>query len=180
MSKPLMFGLAGEMLSGKSAAAKFLVEHFAVKELRMSKILDVLDLPLSRENQQTLARILREQFGDAILAKAVSEYAAEEKQHLFLIDGVRKIGELEELRKRTNFKLIYVKSPLEQRYERLKSRIEKIGEELKSLEAFQESHQAESEVDIHKLESRADFVIENTGDDSEMHAQLTRIFTGSL
>jgi len=179
-----MFGLAGEMLSGKSSAAKFLVQHFPVKELRMSmilnKILDLLVLPASRQNQQTLARILREQFGDYILAHAVGEYAKEQKDHVFLIDGIRKLDELKELQQRANFKLIYVKAPMQLRYQRLKQRQEKVGEELKTFEEFENAHGAESEIDIQKLLEYADFVIENSGDDQKFQADLTRVFTLSI
>jgi len=179
-----MFGLAGEMLSGKSLAAKFLVEHFAVKELRLSmilnNILDVLGLPQSRENQQKLARLLREQFGEQILAFTAAEYAEHAKEHTFLIDGIRKLEELNELKKRTDLRLIYVEAPLELRYQRLKQRTEKVGEHLKQIEEFITDHKAESEIDIPKLKQYANFVVQNTGDDAELHAQLTRIFTASI
>lgn len=186
MSKPLVFGLTGEMLSGKSMAAKFLVDHFAVKELRMSavlnNILDVLDLPHSRENQQNLARMLREQFGEQILAYTTAEQAehSKEKERAFLIDGIRKIKELEELRKRCKLVLIYIKAPIELRYARMKERNEKVGEHLKSFEEFKVDHKAESEIDIPKLEQFADYVLENIDNGENIKAQLTKIITATI
>lgn len=182
--KKLMFGIAGEMLAGKSTAAQFLKEHFRIKQVTMSTVLNdvlaILDLPFSRENQQNLAKMLREQFGDEVLARLVGEIAAQENEALVMIDGIRKPAELEELKKRHNFKLIFIKAPLELRYQRAQFRGEKSGEQKQTLAEFKASHSAESEVDINRLEAQADLTIANSGTEQELFDQLTKLVTETL
>jgi uridine kinase len=178
----VVIGLAGEMLSGKTSAANFIVSHFNAKQMRMSMILDeilnILDLEKSRENQQALVFMLRQLYGEEVLAAALVPAAKVSKHNILLIDGLRKIRELEILRQSIkNFILIYVKSSMDTRFERLKNRTEKQGENIKSLEEFRKSQQADSEVDISKLENYADFIINNDGTEVDLEDQLTSAFT---
>lgn len=184
MHKPLVLGLAGEFLSGKSSAAAFYVDKFSAKRLRFSGILDdilgILDLPLTRDNEQKLGVALRESFGEGVLAYALAKSARFGKKEIFVVDGLRKIEELQVLKQLPEFKLIYIQSTLENRFNRLQQRDEKEGEKYLSKEEFVKSHEHEADKDICKLGQFADFVVENDGSKSNFQDQLTKILTESL
>lgn len=178
----IVIGLTGEMLSGKTTVVNFLVEHFNAKQLRMSmvlnQILEILDLELSRENQQALANMLRKLFGEEVLAQSLVSAVQTSKHDVLLIDGLRKVKEYEVFQNNIkNFILIYVKSSAQNRFARLKGREEKAGEQYKTLEEFQKSHDAEPEVDIPKLENYANFIINNDGTEQQLQDQVTAAFT---
>ncbi len=180
----LVLGLAGEMLSGKTTAANFFETTFKARNIRFSiflnRILDILDLPQSRENQQSLITALRANYGAAVLAVPVVEAISKSKDSFILIDGFRKKEEIEKLREIPNFKLLYIKASLEQRYARLKERTEKVGENLLTIEEFEERERAESDKDIKALEQFADCIIENSGSVEDLKLKLSAYFTTGL
>lgn len=184
MHKPLVLGLAGEFLSGKSSAAAFYVDKFSAKRLRFSGILDdilgVLDLPVTRDNEQKLGVALRESFGEGVLAYALAKSVHSAKKEIFIVDGLRKSEELQVLKQLPQFKLVYIESTLENRFKRLRQRDEKEGEKFLTIEKFAKSHEHEADKDISKLRQFADFVIENDGSNSEFENQLTKVLTESL
>ncbi len=184
MHRTVVLGLAGEFLSGKSTAAKFYAEKFGAKKLRFSSVLDdilgVLDLPITRENEQKLGVALKEAFGEGLLAHTLSKSAEETKRELFIIDGLRKYEELQVLKQMPKFKLIYIKSNLQNRFARLRGRSEKSGEKFLTLEQFAKSHEHEADRYIPKLEQYADFIIENDGTAEEFQTKLTSALNSSL
>ena len=178
----LIIGISGEILSGKSTAAKFFVERFHFKQLQMSailnEILNVLSLDQTRENQVNLINMLRVEFGPAVLANALLAVIEKSSHEVYLLDGIRKLEELQTFKENLHsFKLIFIKAPMEKRFERLKLRDEKIGERYDSWEDFEKSHHYETEVDIPLLENYADYVVENSATEQELNDKLTSIFT---
>jgi dephospho-CoA kinase len=182
--KPVVIGLVGEMFSGKTFAAEFLVSHFNARRLKFSttldRILDILDLPKSRENQQKLGFILRQNFGGAVLTNAFLPTIKKSKEKVLVIDGFRKAEEIEALKRFKNFKAIYIKADIQKRFQRLKLRDEKVGEKFKDFEQFKIAHKDDAETDIYKLEQYADFVVENNGSIEEFESTLTRIYTEAI
>lgn len=183
-NKTLVIGIAGELLSGKSTAAKFFEEKFKAKTFRFSniinEILDILDLEHTRENQQQLGVVLKEIYGEDVLAHAITERMKTLNDPFILIDGFRKKEEVSVLKQLKNFKFLFIKAPLEMRYKRLKERNEKVGESSTTLEEFVEQQKHGADKDIPELEQYADCVIENTGSVQDLEAKLTSFMTESL
>src|SRR3989344_1279715 len=158
--KGTLIGLAGELYSGKGTAARFYEQKFKAKNLRFSKILDVilnmLDLPNTRENEQDLATVLRQLFGEAVLVPALlGSLESGSTERVCVIDGIRKMQELNELRKYKNFKLIFIKSSFENRFKRLRERDEKHGEKFTEIEEFKKSQMHEADKELANLENYA-------------------------
>lgn len=183
-NKTLVIGIAGEILSGKSTATKFFQDRFKAKTFRFSnfinEILDILDLPQTRDNQQLLGVTLKSLYGEDVLSHAIVERMKALNDELILIDGFRKKEEIDNLRQLSNFKLLFIKSPLEQRYARLKERNEKVGEGNATFEEFKVQQHHSADQDLPKLEQYADCVIENTSTVEALEAKLTSFLTESL
>jgi dephospho-CoA kinase len=179
-----IIGIAGTQGSGKGTATAFFVEKFRAKHFRFSGILDqilsVLDLPISRENEQELAVLLRENFGEDVLAHALFESVKKSNADVIVIDGFRKVSEIEKIKKLGNFKMIFLRATPEVAYQRMVNRGEKHEEHLKTFEEFQASGSHVSDKDVNGLEQYSDFVIENNGTLEELQAQLTSAFTKAL
>ena len=77
-------------------------------------------IPISRENLQKFSTLLRENFGENILAKAIANDASKLDANIVVIDGVRRFTDIEHLEKLSNFVLVKVDADPKVRYERLK------------------------------------------------------------
>ena len=73
----IILGLAGEISSGKGTITKYLTDKYGASSCRFSTMLrDILDrlyMEHSRENMQKLSTMLRQNFGEDVLAKVMSE-----------------------------------------------------------------------------------------------------------
>ena len=174
--KKTILGFAGEMSSGKGTAAKYFVEHHAAVTYRFSTILrDMLSrihIPLERERMQRFSILLRKEFGEDVLARVMFEDAKHDTHELIVIDGIRRLEDVKYLRELPEFKLCYITAPMKTRYDRLVLRGENVDDKTKTLEQFEDDHEAEPEQEIVKLEAFAAEVIDNAGSMQELEAQL--------
>lgn len=179
MTKKLILGFAGEIASGKGAAAKYLGERHGAKTFRFSTILrDVtrrLHLPEDRDHIQRMSTTLRKEFGEDLLAKVMFEDAKSAEDPLVVIDGVRRLEDVKYLRAIPEFKLCYITAPMRTRYERLVKRGENADDLTKTYEQFEEDHKREAELQIKQLEPFAAEVVDNSGTMPELYTQLDAI-----
>ena len=98
----IILGLVGPIASGKDTVKKYLEKKYGATGCRFSSILrDILeriDLPNSRENMQELSTILRQKFGEDILAKAIASDAIKLKSNIVIVDGVRRMADIKFLK----------------------------------------------------------------------------------
>ena len=175
----MVFGLSGEPGSGKDTVKEYLIERYNAESLGFSlvlkDILNRLSIPLERANYASLAEALRTSFGEAILASGLALDVARTAKPMVAIDGIRKLAELEELRKIGNFRCIFVEADMRVRYERVKMRGMKADDAGKTFEAFVREHEHAADKDVRNLRSEADFVIENNGTLEELYKNLDEI-----
>ena len=164
-NKKIVIGIAGEIASGKETVAEYLVEKHRAKKFRMSdilkNILERVNLGNNRKNLGKLSLALRESFGQDVLIHALIEDIKGSDADIVIIDGIRRMAELEHLSNLDNFKFIYLKADLKKRYERLIRRGEKQDDNIKTFEEFKKDHQIETETTILELEDKAGTVITN-------------------
>lgn len=177
-------GISGQILSGKSSASGFLVAKFKADHLRFSKLIDeileVLDLPLSRINEQDMGALLKQLFGEEVLSHALVERAKKSDSPIVLFDGLRKKEEVDFLKTLPGFKFIFIKASPEIRYKRMQNRNEKLNESQQTYEQFMESQNHEADKELADLEKYADFVIVNETTPEHLQEQLTKIITLDL
>jgi len=175
----IILASVGEIASGKGVFVNYIKEKFNANFYRFSTSLrDVLDRigeEQSRENMQNLSTILREGFGQDLLAKIIVKDVQEDPQEVILVDGVRRVADIKYLKELEGFYLINVKADEKIRYERIKSREENPGDEEKTWEEFQKDAQAEPEVSIREVAKQANFTIKNNGSLEEYYQQIEKI-----
>lgn len=179
--KKIIIGLAGKIASGKETVSKYFVEKYNAKKMRFSdplrQILDIIDLPNSRENVQTLSTLLREKFGEDILSMAIVKLVNRTENNLTIIDGVRRFSDIANFKKIKKFFLIYIDVKQDKRYERSIKRNENYcGDSKMSREEFNKKDEAEAEIQIESLKRKADFLIDNNETLKDTYTQIENIF----
>lgn len=120
----MIIGITGAFGSGKSEAANFfssrgfekvLLSSFLEKDLERRGVKHI-----TRKMLQDLGNEWRKNLGAGVLAKKALEYISKKNYRKVVIDGIRNIGEIAELRKKDNFVLIAILANRKMRFERLK------------------------------------------------------------
>jgi dephospho-CoA kinase len=177
-NKKLMIGICGELLSGKSTAASFIIKKYGAKYLKFSGLiaqaLEVLNLPQTRENLQDLGSGLKECLGPMVWVDALIAEGKESSENVLLFEGIRKEDEALELQK-YQAKIIFIKAAPEVRYKRSLARFEKPGEEHLTFEQFVEHQKHSADQDIPKVEKIADFIINNNGSQEQFFLEVENI-----
>ncbi|MFA5777258.1 MAG: AAA family ATPase [Parcubacteria group bacterium] len=178
MSK-IIIGLAGEMACGKGTAAKHIKEKYQASSYRFSTMLrDVanrLYVEQTRENVATLSTILRQNFGEDLFAKVMAEDVKKDENKVIVIDGIRRLADIEYLKKIPEFKFVYIEADIHNCYDRIIKRGENTDDNNKTFEKFMEEHNLETELQIKDLKNYADFVIDNDADFNHLHEQVDKI-----
>ncbi|MFA6525042.1 MAG: AAA family ATPase [Patescibacteria group bacterium] len=178
MNKKVL-GFTGLIASGKGTACKYLSEKYGAESFRFSTILrDVADrvyLPQTRENLQNISQVLRENFSQDILSKAIAEDVKKADCEIIVIDGVRRWTDIEHLKAIPGFKLVSLQVDAKTRYERLINRNENPGDSEKNWEEFQKDSDAEAEVHIQDMIEKADVIIDNNGTIEDFYKQLDKL-----
>lgn len=175
----IIFGLAGEMASGKGTVAKYLGKKYKGNSHRFSTMLRDLAkrmyLEESRDTLQKISEIFRQKFGEDILAKVIYRDVENDQHKIVVVDGVRRAPDIKYLQTFPNFKLIYIETSLEKRFVRTKRRYENSDDEVKTFAEFKKDQRKEAELQIKGLKAKADFLIKNDGTFKELYAQIEKI-----
>lgn len=170
-----IIGIAGPIASGKGTIAKYFEEKGA-KVVRFSEPLfgaiEALGLPLDREHLSRLSNIVRNEFGQDILAKALAARVAISDEEIIVVDGIRRPGDIDAFASMPGFVFIYVDAPMELRHARMQKRGEKADDATKTYEEFVRDHEYEAEKLVSSLAERASARIDNSGDLNALHAKL--------
>lgn len=175
----IILGIAGEIASGKGTTAQYLVKKHNASTHRFSTALrDVakrMYLEESRENLQKISTMMRENFNGDILSMVIYKDVESDNSQVIAIDGVRRMADIEFLKRIPEFKLVYLDASMENRYERIIKRGENVDDNSKTFEEFKIDHEREAELQIKDLKDRADFVIDNNGNLEELYMQIDKI-----
>lgn len=175
----IIIGVAGEIASGKDTVGQYIAEKYGASSLRFSQlfrdILDRMGLEQNRENMAKLSLYLRKGFGEDILSKAILDEAEKSPNELVVVDGVRRLPDIIHMETDEHFYFIFVEASQEKRYERIIKRRQNTDDETKTPAQFEKDAKLETELQIHDLKERADFVINNDGTLEELHAQIDAI-----
>lgn len=175
----LILGFVGQAGSGKGTAANILKEKYGAAVFTFSDILsDILKrlfLETSRENLINLSQVLRQGFGQDILANAMERQVASTEADIVVVDGIRRPEDIADLRQNPAFHLVEMMAEPELRFERLKKRNQKPGETEMTWEDFLALGQKETEVTISKVSETAELKIDNDGEIPELEHQITEL-----
>jgi len=174
-----IIGLTGRTGSGKDAFCDYIRQHIPNAEfLRFSQPLsEALSLfvdKIKKEDQQWLGGVLRERFGQDILAKAIEKKINQTNSGLIVLNGIRYESEYD-LLKRVGGKLFYIVADQKIRWERVNQRGEKADDQ-SGFAKFLEMETAVTETAIDRLGKQADFFIDNNGNYTDLYGQINKIF----
>jgi len=174
-----IFGVTGEIGSGKDTIANFMIKEFAAKMFKFSDVLkDIcarLNLEINTRNLQGVSTALRSFVGENVLVNAILNDCLKSEAEIIVVAGIRRLVDFENLNKIEGFKLIYVDATIENRYARTLNRDEKVDDSSRSFEDFKKDNKQECEVEIAQLKSLADYVIDNNGSYEEFIENIKKI-----
>jgi len=178
MSK-IILGFVGPLASGKAVCQKYISTKYESDSFRFSTalrdILSRLYLPISRENLQNLSLDLRNRFGGNILEEVIAQDVQNSDKAVVIIDGIRRLDDIVNLKNLPNFHLISIDAKPETRYKRMKLRNENAGDAEKSYEEFLEDNNREAELQIPEVMASAKFHLDNNGDLDALYLQIDKI-----
>jgi len=182
-NKKIVIGIAGNIGSGKGTVTEYLKEKYQAEQVRYSKILaDILKrlyLKYERKNLAGLAESLRNAFGRDILSRVLEQDIQEQNAEVIVFDGIRKKEELDYFKNKiNNFLFVFVDVPIEITYERLIKRGEKVDDNTKTFEEFQEDQKQPADKDVPGLKHYADFVIDNSRELKDTFEQVNEMMEG--
>ncbi|MBT4849698.1 AAA family ATPase [Candidatus Parcubacteria bacterium] len=178
-NKKLVLGFTGLISCGKDTASDYFAEKHNTKQVKfsasMKDIMDRVYIEPVRKNYQIISRVLREAFGQDLFSKVVAKDVKNADVDLVIVDGIRRIPDIDYLKEIEGFKLIAVEVDAKTRYERLNKRNEKPGDTTKTWEEFQKDDMAETEITIPEIMAQADVTIDNNGTLEEFYKKLDEL-----
>lgn len=170
MPYPKLIAITGKPGCGKETVGKIIAELNAGKKIvtirfsdLLTDILNLLDLPRTRYNLQHTAIFLNDGFGKGTITRGMEKRILNTEADIIILDGARWDSDLEMIKRLPNNTLIYVETDSKIRFERMKARKEKSGEEMMSWEEFEKSEQVKTETYLEEIKKSADFAVENNG-----------------
>lgn len=180
MSK-IIIGLTGLIASGKDVSKTYLTKKYGASSHRFSSMLrDVLHrlyLPVTRENMQNLSFDLRRRFGENTLAKVITEDVKQDQAEITVVDGIRRLADIEGLKSLPNFHLISIDAEAKTRYNRVIMRRENIGDADKTFAEFMAEEGREAESEIPTVMAQAAWRLDNNGHLDDLYRQLDQIIS---
>lgn len=175
----IIFGFTGLMASGKDAAAVYLKNKYGAAVFSFSRMLrDALDrfyLEQTRANLIDLSELLRQRFGENILAKTMAQDIAKSSNPIIAIDGIRRPADIEKLKKLPNFVLVEIYADPQVRYERLTKRGTNADDLSKTYEQFLVDHQRSTELSILEIVKEAKEKIANNDTLEKLYQELDKL-----
>ena len=183
----LIIGLVGEKGSGKETFAKIFQSLMPDKKIAHIRFSDHLkdtltlwDIPITRANLQKIAIVMKDNFSPDAVSHAVYQRINAQDADYILLDGVRWESDVELTQEFKNNLLVYITADLKVRFERLKTRNEKVGEETTPYEQFTKEEQAENELLIPEIGASSDYKIENDGSLEEYKQKVEEFISKKL
>lgn len=175
-----VIGITGSFCSGKDTIADYLVSkgwpNFSLSD-EIREVLKKENIEPIRNNLIKKGNDLRQEFGNQVLAERTFKKIKENS----IITSIRNLGEIEFLKNKTNFYLIFVDAPIEERYKRAKKRQKETDfvtfEEFKKQELSEKSKEKnKQQLDLCK--NQADFIIVNDSDTDSLYKKTDDIIRG--
>ncbi len=177
--KKIIIGLTGEIGAGKDTFCDHVIKVsqgpvFCLKFSQpLSEVLKIFFDEVTRNDQQWLGVVLRERFGEDILAKALLKKINSIDKGIILLNGIRYWQEYNMV-KDLDGTMIYITADSKLRWQRLQNRGEK-KDDSAPYEKFLELEKAVTESLIQEMGKKADLKIENNGSLEEFHKKTDNL-----
>lgn len=129
-------------------------------------------MDVSRSNMQQLSSILRQTYGQDIISNVAKRAIDASHRRVVVIDGARRISDLEGIASDENFRLLYIDADLRTRYDRVVLRAQNRGDSEKSFQDFCGEENGEAESATKSLKESAHTVIHNDSGEAEFYTAI--------
>lgn len=181
----MIIGLTSFLGAGKTSVCDYLVKKGFIFYSLSDAIRDEVKsrgLEITREILQDVGNELRRKHGNSVLADKILEKIEQEPDKNYIIDSIRNPAEIEALRKRKDFSLVFVDAPIEVRFKRIKAR--KREKDPATLEEFKKAEERELESQdsanqqLLKCREMSDFVIHNDSTLEALYKKVDELLEG--
>lgn len=175
----LVIGITGTAGSGKGTVAQYLVDkygfkHFSVRDFLIEEI-NKRNMVVNRESMIAVANDLRNTYEAEYIVMELYRKAVKENCNC-VIESIRTVGEVEALKKKSNFILWGIDAPIDIRYERIRKRSNQSDmvnfDKFKEQEERETSSKLKTEQNITECMNMADVVIKNIGRIQELEKRI--------
>jgi dephospho-CoA kinase len=178
--KKIILGLVGEIASGKDTVADYLKKKYKSETVSFSQplrdMLSLVGLEQSRINLSNLGRILRKQFGQDILSRAMAVKVDLSKAPIITLPNVRLEEDIIWLKKLPGFYLVHIDTDVKVRFERLKKRKgQYVDDATKTWAQFQKDSRLYTERNIRSLFPKCKLKLNNNGSKQELYRQIDEL-----
>lgn len=181
MPNKIILGFVGDLASGKGTVCKYLQEKYGVDSYRFSTMLrDILDriyVEKNRENLQDLSTFLRGRYGQDIMSKVIVQDVLNDKNDIVAVEGIRRPTDITYLQELPGFNLIYITADPKIRWQRMVLRKENADDAGKTFDQFLKDEQAEADMLIKDLGTKAKYTLVNNGNIEEFYSGMEEILT---
>lgn len=177
----IIIGITGTIGAGKGTIVEFLENrgfvHYSVRAFITAELVQ-RGIEVNRDNMVIVANEMRAKNSPSYIIEQLY-LQAEQSNKNCIIESIRTIGEVEQLRKFNNFCLFAVDAKPEIRYERILSRNSETDQI--SYEVFLDNEKREMTSDdmnkqnLSKCISMANYIIENNGTKEELNIKVEEI-----
>jgi dephospho-CoA kinase len=176
-----IIGITGPAGAGKGVIVDYLKDkgfnHFSVRAFITEEIL-ARGMAVNRENMVLVGNELRQKYGTSYCVDELYKRAQKNKKNA-IIESIRTEGEVESLRKKSNFMLLAIDADMKLRYERIKKRnseTDKVTfEEFKKQEDIEYANKDKNKQNIKVVMHMADYTLENNGSLEELYLKIDKI-----
>jgi dephospho-CoA kinase len=177
----IILGFVGLPASGKGTSAEYFQKKYKASTYRFSTMLfDLLKriyLETNRDNLIKMSEAIRGTFGEDTMAKVMAKDAESDENNIIIVDGIRRMADIEYLSKLPNFVLIEIFADLRTRYERMIQRCEKPDDKTKTFEQFVEDHKRSTEMSIPEVAAHATEHLDNNGSLEDLRQKLDNLIS---
>lgn len=167
------------MWAGKDTFANYVVEKFWWEIFKTStilrEILSAFSIEANRYNLMKFSGLIWEYFWNDAISKAILKKIMKSTQKILLINWIRTESDIKIFSSQKIFKLIYIDSDINNRYNRIITRDENAWDKNKSFEEFVRENKNITEKNIQKFKKNADFVIQNNTWINDFYKEIDKL-----
>lgn len=165
-----------EYVSGKYGYGHLLMSDFIERTAKKYNLIGSSERLSDRAQKSKISNMLVEKLGSNYLAKMVVDEIEENPQRTYIIDGVRRIGELKEIKGRLGWGVVSIGISIDDsvRFVRLRKRDSASEEYINGLE------EAARKYDIAQMIKDADYRVDNNGTLEEFQRSIVKVMADVL
>jgi dephospho-CoA kinase len=182
----VIIGLTSFIGAGKTTVGDYLVKKgfvfYSLSDVIREEIRS-RGLEITRDRLTEVGNELRKKFGSSVLADRIIEKISKEPSENYVIDSIRNPAEIEALKKRKDFKLLFVDAPIETRFKRIVERQREKDpqtfDDFKKTEEREMQSKDSSSQQLLKCKQMADIVIVNDSSVKALYKKIDNIIGGT-